>query len=323
MRGPPAGPRSATGFEPRRDVIYRSGVTSTNIDIGRIGLWTGVLDQLPSAEAIDWAAEAESLGYGAIWIPETVGRDPFITAARLLGGTSTIRVATGIANIYARDPLTMANTQRSLEEAFPGRFLLGLGVSHHTLVEWVRKHDYSKPLSYMRDYLAAMDKALFRAVGPQERPETVLAALGPKMLELSAEAADGAHPYFVPPEHTAIARAAVGPDAKLYPEQMVILDTDPASARQLARKNMAIYLGLPNYANNLKRLGFSDDELDPEAPSDRVVDAIVAWGDVAACKARIDAHFDAGADHVCVQVLAAEPAGVLDGWRQMAPALVG
>ena len=298
-------------------------MAASNIDIGRVGLWTGVLDQLPSSQAVEWAGEAESLGYGAIWIPETVGRDPFITASLLLGGTTDLRVATGIANIYARDPLTMANTQRSLEEAFPGRFLLGLGVSHHTLVEWVRKHDYSKPLSYMREYLAAMDKALFRAVGPQDRPETVLAALGPKMLELSATAASGAHPYFVPPEHTAIAREAIGADAKLYPEQMVILDTDPASARELARKNMAIYLGLPNYANNLKRLGFDEDELTPESPSDRVVDAIVAWGGVDECKARVDAHFDAGADHVCVQVLAAEPSGVLDGWRALAPALVG
>jgi probable F420-dependent oxidoreductase len=143
------------------------------------------------------------------------------------------------------------------------------------------------------------------------------------MLELSASAADGAHPYFVPPEHTAIARAAIGPDARLYPEQMVILETDAAAARELARKNMAIYLGLPNYANNLIRLGFSEEELNAENPSDRVVDAIVAWGDVDACKARVDEHFAAGADHVCVQVLAAQPAGVREGWRELAPALLG
>ena len=298
-------------------------MTQAHIDIGRVGLWTGALDQLASSEAIEWVAEAESLGYGAMWIPETIGRDPFITATRLLDGTTTIAVATGIANIYARDPLTMANTQRSLEEAFPGRFLLGLGVSHHTLVEWVRKHDYSKPLSYMRDYLAAMDKAMFRAVGPQDRPETVLAALGPKMLELSATAAAGAHPYFVPPEHTAIARAAIGPDAKLYPEQMVILETDAGKAREIARTNMAVYLGLPNYANNLIRLGFSEADVDKDNPSDKVVDAIVAWGDVDACKARVDEHFAAGADHVCVQVLAADKADIRAGWRELAPALLG
>jgi probable F420-dependent oxidoreductase len=298
-----------------------SDSTSTRIDIGRIGIWTGAFDQLPSAEVVEWVAEAEDLGFGAMWIPETVGRDPFITAALILSGTSRIAVATGIANIYARDPMTMANTQRSLEEAFPGRFLLGLGVSHHTLVEWVRKHDYSKPLSYMREYLEAMDKALFKAVGPRDRPETVLAALGPKMLELSASAAAGAHPYFTPPEHTAIAREAIGPDARLYPEQMVVLETDPGAAREIARKHMAVYLGLPNYANNLVRLGFEADEL-TDGGSDRVVDAVVAWGSEDDVAARVKAHFDAGADHVCVQVLTQEPAEVRQGWRDIAPALM-
>jgi probable F420-dependent oxidoreductase len=257
-----------------------------------------------------------------MWIPETVGRDPFITASLLLAGTPRIKVATGIANIYARDPMTMANTQRSLDEAFPSRFLLGLGVSHHTLVSWVRKHDYSKPLSFMRDYLERMDKALFKAVGPEERPETVLAALGPKMLELSATAAAGAHPYFVPPEHTAIAREALGPDALLYPEQMVVLESDPETARAIARKHMSVYLGLPNYANNLVRLGYAAEELE-DGGSDRVVDAVVAWGGVDAAAARVQAHFDAGADHVCVQVLTADNGEIRDGWRQLAPAVLG
>ena len=158
--------------------------------------------------------------------------------------------------------MTTANAQRTVEEAFPGRFLLGLGVSHQNLVEDLRNHDYSRPLSYMRDYLARMREALFLAHGPQELPEIVLAALGPRMLALSAEAAAGAHPYFVPPEHTAIARDVMGPDAALYPEQMVVLDTDPAAARTLARKNMALYLGLPNYTNNLRRLGFEQSDID-------------------------------------------------------------
>ncbi|MDE0517726.1 MAG: TIGR03620 family F420-dependent LLM class oxidoreductase, partial [Acidimicrobiaceae bacterium] len=217
-----------------------------NIDLGRIGIWTGLLDLVPSSQAVELAAEVEELGYGAIWYPEAVGRDPFVVAALLLHGTSSIKIATGIANIYARDPMTTANAQRTVEEAFPGRFLLGLGVSHRNLVEDVRNHDYSRPLSYMRDYLARMREALFLAHGPQELPEIVLAALGPKMLALSAEAAAGAHPYFVPPEHTAVARDVMGPDAALYPEQMVVLDTDPDTARALARKNMALYLGLPN-----------------------------------------------------------------------------
>ena len=236
-------------------------MATAQIDLGRVGLWTSVLDQMPSSQAVEWVAEAEQLGYGAMWIPETVGRDPFITASLLLAGTESIKVATGIANIYARDPMTMANTQRSLDEAFDSRFLLGLGVSHHTLVSWVRKHDYSKPLSFMRDYLERMDKALFRAVGPEARPETVLAALGPKMLELSKTAAAGAHPYFVPPEHTVIAREALGPDALLYPEQMVVLESDPETARSIARAHMKVYLDLPNYANNLMRLGFDESEL--------------------------------------------------------------
>src|ERR1700704_5656366 len=179
-------------------------------DLGRVGIWTGVLDAVPSAEAQKIAGRIEDLGFPTLWIPETIGRDPFVTATLLLTATSTLKVATGIANIYARDALTMANTQRSLEEAFSGRFLLGLGVSHQHLVDRVRHHDYSKPYSQMVKYLDDMDAALFMAVGPSERPTTVLAALGPKMLRLSAEKADGAHPYFVPGEHTAQARAIIG-----------------------------------------------------------------------------------------------------------------
>ncbi len=295
-----------------------------NIDLGRIGIWTGLLDLVPSSRAIELAAEVEEMGYGAIWIPEAVGRDPFVAAALLLQGTSSIKVATGIANIYARDPMTTANAQRTVEEAFPGRFLLGLGVSHRRLVQDLRNHEYSRPLSYMRDYLARMREALFLAHGPQELPEIVLAALGPRMLALSAEAAAGAHPYFVPPEHTAIARDVMGPDAALYPEQMVILDTDPATARSLARKNMAPYLGLPNYTNNLLRLGFEQSDIDGGpggGPSDRLVDAIVAWGTPEQVTSRVQDHLDAGADHVGVQVLADNTDAAADGWRTLAPHL--
>ena len=295
-----------------------------NIDLGRVGIWTGLLDLVPSSRAIELAAEVEEMGYGAIWIPEAVGRDPFVAAALLLQGTSSIKVATGIANIYARDPMTTANAQRTVEEAFPGRFLLGLGVSHRRLVQDLRNHEYSRPLSYMRDYLARMREALFLAHGPQELPEIVLAALGPRMLALSAEAAAGAHPYFVPPEHTAIARDVMGPDAALYPEQMVVLDTDPATARALARKNMAPYLGLPNYTNNLLRLGFEQSDIDGGpggGPSDRLVDAIVAWGTPEQVTSRVQDHLDAGADHVGVQVLADDTDAAADGWRTLAPHL--
>ena len=296
-----------------------------DIDLGPIGVWTGALDQVPSAQAAELAAEIEELGYGAIWIPEAVGRDPFVMATLLLAGTSSLPVATGIANIYARDPMTMANAQRTVAEAFEGRFLLGLGVSHQHLVEGLRKHDYSRPLSHMRQYLERMHETIFFAHGPQELPEMVLAALGPRMLQLSATATAGAHPYFVPPEHTAFARETMGPAAALYPEQMVILDTDAQVARELARQNMAIYLGLPNYTNNLLRLGFEQADIDGGrggGPSDRLVDAIVVWGTPEQITARVQQHLDAGADHVGVQVLAEDPDTTADGWRILAPALL-
>ncbi|HZQ85049.1 MAG TPA: LLM class F420-dependent oxidoreductase [Acidimicrobiales bacterium] len=293
------------------------------IDIGRVGIWTGVLDTVPSAEAQRLAGRIEELGFPTLWIPETIGRDPFITATLLLSATSTLKIATGIANIYARDALTMANTQRSLEEAFPGRFLLGLGVSHEHLVDRVRHHDYSKPYSAMVRYLDEMDGALFMAVGPAERPATVLAALGPKMLTLAGEKADGAHPYFVPVEHTAQARDILGPDPILAPEQMVVLETDRAKALEIARAGMAIYLRAPNYLNNLKRLGFTDDDF-ADAGSERLADAIVAMGTVDTVRDRVQAHFDAGASHVCVQVLSGDFTTVPEpAWKDLAAALLG
>ena len=301
-------------------------MSTGSIDVGRVGIWTGILDSVPSSRGAELAAEAEELGYGAIWYPEAVGRDAFVRAALLLAGTSQIKVATGIANIYARDPMTTANAQRTLEEAFPGRFLLGLGVSHAHLVQDIRKHDYSRPYRFMREYLAAMSEAPFVAHGPKDLPETVLAALGPRMLRLSAEAAAGAHPYFVPPEHTASAREVMGPGAALYPEQMAVLDTDAATARAQARKSMAMYLRMPNYINNLRRLGFEPSDIDGGpggGPSDRLVDAIVVWGTPEQVAARIREHLDAGADHVGVQVLAEDPEATVDGWRTLAPLLVG
>ena len=295
------------------------------IDLGRVGIWTGILDAVPSSQGAEFAAEAEELGYGAIWYPEAVGRDAFVRAALLLAGTPSIKVATGIANIYARDPMTTANAQRTIEEAFPGRFLLGLGVSHAHLVQDVRKHDYSRPYSYMREFLVRMGEAPFFAHGPSDLPEMVLAALGPRMLRLSAEAAAGAHPYFVPPEHTAFAREVMGPGAALYPEQMAVLDTDAGAARALARKNMAMYLRMPNYINNLRRLGFEQSDIDGGpggGPSDRLVDAIVVWGTPEQVASRIQEHLDAGADHVGVQVLADSADATVDGWRTLAPHLL-
>ncbi|MGI9613731.1 MAG: TIGR03620 family F420-dependent LLM class oxidoreductase [Acidimicrobiales bacterium] len=290
------------------------------IDIGRIGIWQGVLNEHPAGAVREVVAELDEAGWPTLWIPETVARDPFVAAAMMLEASSNMKIATGIASIWARDAMTTSNATLTLNEAYDGRFLLGLGVSHHTLTEWVRKHTYAKPLTTMREYLERMDASRFSGVAPAEPPSRVLAALGPKMLALSAELADGAHPYFVPVEHTALAREAIGPDKLLAVEQMVVLETDPSKAREIARKNMKIYLGLPNYANNLIRLGY--DEGDVENASDGVVDAIVAWGTIDDLVARVDAHRDAGADHVCVQVLVDDDRIPLDEWRILGEAML-
>jgi probable F420-dependent oxidoreductase len=244
-----------------------------------------------------------------------------VSSAVLLSATKSLALATGIANIYARDPMTMAAGQKTLAEAFPGRFLLGLGVSHGHLVAGIRKHDYSRPYSYMVDYLDKMDSSLYMATGPSEDPGRLLAALGPKMLELSATKANGAHPYFTTPEHTAEARSVMGSDALLAPEQMVVLETDPGEARRIARVGMAVYLRAPNYLNNLRRLGFDDADFS-DGGSDRLVDAIVAWGTEEQVAARVAEHHAAGADHVCVQVLQDGMAMPEQQWRRLAPALL-
>ena len=216
--------------------------------------------------------------------------------------------------------MTTAAAQKTVAEAFDNRFLLGIGVSHGPFIEGIRKLDYSKPYSYMVEYLDAMEGAMYMAAGPDEDPPLVLAALGPKMLALAAERTAGAHPYFVPPEHTATAREIMGPDALLAPEQKVCLETDAEAARALARENMALYLGLPNYVNNLYRLGFTEEDVTEQ--SDRLVDAIVAWGDLDTIRARIQAHHDAGADHVAVQVLTPRGELPLAQWRTLADALL-
>lgn len=277
-------------------------MSKPTVDIGRVGIWFGGVDALTTSDAQRAVQLVEELGFGAMWIAEAVGRDPFASAAVLLSATKTLPIATGIANIYARDPMTMRAGQYTLAEAFPNRFLLGMGVSHGHLVAGVRKHDYSKPYSYMVNYLDKMDSAYFMAKGPEADPGRVLAALGPKMLELSASKANGAHPYFTTPDHTKSARDIMGSDVLLAPEQMVIFNTDPTEARRIARAGMKIYMGLPNYANNLKRTGFTDDDF-ADGGSDRLVDAIVAWGDEDAIVKRVAEHHAAGADHVCVQVL--------------------
>jgi probable F420-dependent oxidoreductase len=291
-------------------------------EIGRLGAWTFALDQQPMARAQELAAEFEDMGYDAIWIPEAVGRDPFVSAALLLSRTERITVATGIATIYARDAMAMNGCWQAVSEASPGRFLLGLGVSHQPLVEGMRGGKYRPPLTAMREYLETMDAALYFAAKPVVTPERVLAALGPKMLALARDMTSGAHPYNVPPEHTAIAREILGPDRLLAPDQKVILETDPAVARQIARDTLAIYSSLPNYTNNLRRLGYTEEDLTPPL-SDKLVDALVAWGDVEAIRSRVDAHHAAGADHVAIHVLAANDVDrLMRDYRTLAEALM-
>ncbi len=271
------------------------------MQIGRLGVWSW-LDSLPGPEAAEFAGRIEAWGYSALWVPEAVGRDPFALLAHLAANTRELILATGIANIYARDPMAMRAVHHTLAELSGGRHLLGLGVSHAPMVTGVRGHDYGKPVTSMRRYLDTMEKAPYSGPEPEQAPPIVLAALRPKMLALAAERARGAHPYFVPPEHTARARELLGRGPWLCPEQKLLLQTDASEARRVARQHMQIYLGLPNYRNNLAWLGFSDEDLDAGG-SDRLVDAIVAWGDEQALARRIQDHFDAGADHVCIQPL--------------------
>jgi probable F420-dependent oxidoreductase len=272
--------------------------------IERLGVWTW-LDAMSATEAAEFANQLEAWGYSALWVPEAVGRDPFALLGYLGARTESLILATGIANIYARDPMTMRAIHKTVAELTGGRFILGMGVSHAHLVSKVRGHEYKKPVSTMRAYLEAMQGALYHGTQPEQDAPIVLAALRENMLKLSAAQAAGAHPYFVPPEHTARAREILGPDALLCPEQMVLLETDPTRARQIARQNMAVYAGLPNYQNALKWIGYQDADF-ADGGSDRLVDSIVAWGDEKAIAERIQAHRDAGADHVCIQPFRAD-----------------
>ncbi|MFI8974994.1 TIGR03620 family F420-dependent LLM class oxidoreductase [Nocardia asteroides] len=287
--------------------------------LGPLGIWSFQLDVQPMALATAAVAELDDLGFGALWVPEAVAREPFANAALLLSASTRMTVATGIASLHARTAPTMNAGWRTLSEAFPGRFLLGVGVSHQTMVDGAHHGSYgAKPYSTMVDYLARMDASTFWGAASPVAPQRVLAALGPRMLRLAAARGAGAHTYFVPVEHTAVARAALGDDALLAPAQTVVFESDPAAARALGRRFTERYLGLPNYANNLRRLGWAEDDL-AGAGSDRLVDAIVAWGSLDQIAARIQAHLDAGADHVCVQVQTSDVRiPPLPQWRELA-----
>jgi probable F420-dependent oxidoreductase len=283
------------------------------VDLGRLGVWWSGSWRIADDASPDVAAALEHLGYTALWssgrfVP---GLSPHFE--RLLAATTHVAVASGIVSIWSATPDDVAAAVSDLDARYPGRFLLGLGASHAPLVE-----GYARPYAHMVDYLDALDSDQ-PAVGRDRR---VLAALGPRMLALARERAAGAHPYFVPVEHTARAREALGAGAILAPEVTVVLEDDPATARQLARTFTAGYLTLPNYTNNLRSLGFTDDDL-VGGGSDRLVDAVVCWGSLDAVAAHVRRHYDAGADHVCVQVVSGvRESFPLAEYRVLAPALL-
>jgi probable F420-dependent oxidoreductase len=274
--------------------------------LGSLGIFSGELAAFPAPVQKRVVAELEALGYGAIWYGEAYARESFVQGAIFLSATERMVVASGIANIYARDATAMSFGARSLNELGQGRFLLGLGVAHLHNVN-VRGHVYGPPVTTMRAYLDAMDEAESRWRGPEaEPPSRVLAALRPRMLALAAERTFGAHPYYVPVEHTRRAREALGPDRLLAPEQAVVLAASREEARAIGDRYVGFYVGLPNYRNNLADLGWADEDLKPPG-SDRLFDALVAWGGVEEVSQRVREHRDAGADHVILNLITRNP----------------
>jgi probable F420-dependent oxidoreductase len=283
-----------------------------------VGLWTMTLDAKDPGESADIASEVESMGYSALWIPEAYGRESFTNAGLLLADTTSLIVATGIANIWARDAVASANASKTLTAAYDDRFVLGLGVSHEPLVNGMRGHAYQTPYVAMREYLLAMDQSYMLAAEGSARSARVIAALGPKMLELAATLTDGAHPYLVTPAHTAQARSLLG-EKFLGVEQAVVLGQNREESLRRAHEHLEFYTGLPNYRNSWRRQGFSDDDM-VRGGSERLCDALVAQGDEGSVLARVREHLDAGADHVCLQVLGADFGQVpLEEWRRLAP----
>lgn len=314
--------RSTSNLEVLEMATTWADADTARAQLGRVGVWFGGLGSAPWPEACDAARRIEELGYGALWLSETpAAREPLAFAASLLAATERIPLATGIASIWARDALAARNGAFALAEAHPGRFTLGLGVSHAPAVQ-VRGQVYDKPLTAMRTYLDAMDSIDYGGAAPSAPVPLVLAALRPKMLGLSGERTSGAHPYFVPVEHTRVARETLGAGPLLAPEVSVAVETDPGAARERARKFMKLYLTLPNYTNNLRDLGWGDEDL-AGGGSDALVDAIVGWGDAEAVAGRVRDHQEAGADHVCVQVVGADVATAVAELETLAPLLLG
>ena len=288
--------------------------------LGRVGVWSFAFDALPAAAARRAAADIEGLGYPALWVPEGgTSREIFAHLSLLLSATERITACSGIANVTARHPEAMAGGARTLADAFGERVVLGVGIGHQ-YTAGRRGQEWADPVGRMEIYLDVMDAARMGPT-PEIPVRRLVAALGPRMLGVAAERALGAHTYFVPVEHTARARTLLGPEPVLAVEQTVIASSDPAAARGIARPWAADYLELPNYANSWRRLGYGDDL--GAGGSDRLIDAAFAWGDVSSIAGRVREHLDAGADHVCVQVISGRDDDVcLPALRELAGALL-
>jgi probable F420-dependent oxidoreductase len=294
------------------------------VDLAGTGLWSGELRYGDPAVAAESAAELDELGYSAVWIPDVTG-DVFTPINNLLSRTSRLTVATGILNLWMTPAADTAKGYAETVAAHGRRVMLGIGVSHQLLIDGAKAPGtYQKPLQVTANYLDELDALPNQGVPPEDR---MLAALGPKMLALAAARTRGTHTYLVTPEHTAKVRTELGSGPLIAAEQGAVLETDPARARDIARQNLAGYLLLPNYTNNFLRLGFTEDDL-AGGGSDRLIDALIVWGDEETIAARVKAHHDAGAEHVCVQVLNALGDGGGSGgsslaqWRRLAPALL-
>jgi len=304
-------------------LVYTSGIVTARcvgkdgMDLSGVGVWSISLGYGDPAEAAEAAAELEELGFTAIWIPD-VGGPVLDRVELLLGATRRIVVATGILSLWEHTPAETAAAFAALSSAHGDRFLLGIGVSHSLVVDAQEPGRYQRPLNAMATFLDGLDGA----DAPVPAADRVLAALGPKMVALAAERSRGAHPYLVTPEHTRIVRETMGKEALLLPEQTVILCADAEEARAIGERWLRGYLSLPNYANSLVRLGFTEEEV--TAVSDSVFDAVIAWGDEEAIRRRVDEHYAAGADHVALQVLTADQnpsAFPREEWRRLGEAL--
>ena len=286
------------------------------MELGKVGIWSGEFRSKQAGDAGDAAAEIEGLGYRALWIPGGAGGDIFGAVTRVLDATRSIPVATGILNVWMHDAAEVAAEHARISAVHPDRFLLGLGVSHAMAVEATGRA-YERPRSVMEHFLDELDVAKT----PVLKEDRVLAALAPKMLELARDRSAGAHPYLTTPEHTGWARSVLGEGPLLAPEQMVVLESDATAARALARTSLALYLQLPNYTNNMLRFGYTEADL-ADGGSDRLIDGHIAWGGIEAIAGRIREHLDAGADHVCIQVLTgSRDRYPLAEWRQLAAIL--